>query len=465
MNSELELNFGNLEKKATIEDYKEYFKGSEVMAYLDKLYNKELSISYKPQNIKKLPEVANGTIKDLLSKYPNYLNVVKKLDLENVIDRDIKVLSGGELQRLAIAATMLKDSDIYILDEPSSYLDIKQRLNLCRFLKEELNEKKSIIVIEHDLIVLDYLCDLIHITFGEPGAYGVFSSLYTSKVGINSFLSGYLKSENIRFRNFSISFLKSLDFISKKREIPIIEWKDDIIKKGDFKLNIKSGLISKYDIVGILGENGTGKSTFMENIASKNNNLISNEDLEDLNVSYKNQYIEGKNGILVREFLLNAIVKNKNDLINPLDIEPLFEKDLGTLSGGELQRVMIAKCLSDEKADIYLLDEPSAYLDVEQKVILGKVIKDFNYNKEKPLFIIDHDLMLIDYICNKLIIFKGETGIECETSTPLKIDEGMNLFLKDIGITFRRDEHSNRPRPNKKDSQIDQEMKKKNVYY
>ncbi|MDD3263884.1 MAG: ribosome biogenesis/translation initiation ATPase RLI [Candidatus Nanoarchaeia archaeon] len=465
LNSNLELNFGNLEKKATIEDYKEYFKGSEVMNYLNKLYNKELSISYKPQNIKTLPEVANGTIKELLSKYPNYLKVLEKLDLKDVIDRDIKVLSGGELQRLAIAATMLKEADIYILDEPSSYLDIKQRLNLCGFLKEELNEKKSIIVIEHDLIVLDYLCDLIHITFGEPGAYGVFSALYTSKVGINSFLGGFLKNENIRFRDFSISFLKSLDFISKKKEIPIIEWKNSEIKKGDFKLKIKEGIISKYDIVGILGENGTGKSTFMDNIASKNNNLISNEDIKDLKISYKNQYIEGKNGIIVKDFLKEAVANNRNDLVTPLNVDTLLEKDLGTLSGGELQRVMITKCLSDKEADIYLLDEPSAYLDVEQKVVLGKIIKDFSYNNEKPLFIIDHDLMLMDYICNKLIVFKGKPGIECETSIPLKIDDGMNLFLKDIGITFRRDEHSFRPRPNKKDSQIDQEMKKKNKYY
>lgn len=463
LNSTLEPNFGDSTKKATIDDYKEYFKGSEVMTYLEKLYNKDLSISYKPQNIKSLPEVAKGTIRDLLSKYENYENVLKDLDLWDMVDRNINVLSGGELQRLAICATMLKDSDIYILDEPSSYLDIKQRLKLCGFLKKQINEKKSIIVIEHDLIVLDYLCDLIHITFGEPGAYGVFSSLYTSKVGINSFLHGFLKSENIRFRDYPISFLKSNEFLKKKSSENVLEWKKSEINLGDFRLVVDEGKISKNDIIGILGENGTGKSTFMNNIAVKNNDILDAND--ELKISYKPQYIEAKKNVIVKDFLKDAIINYKNDLVVPMNITALLEKDLTSLSGGELQRVMIVKCLSDPDSDIFLLDEPSAYLDVEQKVVLGKIIKEFNYNYEKPLFIIDHDLMLIDYICNKLVVFQGKPGIECKTSTPTSIEAGMNLFLRDVGITFRRDEQTNRPRPNKLDSQIDQTMKKKNKYY
>lgn len=454
-------NLGKLSQDVEFEDIKEYFKGSEMVTYLKDMYDAKQKVALKPQNIKEIPKIVKGTVFDLLCKYDDFEKYLDMMDLLHLKDREVSVLSGGELQRLAIVTTMLKDADIYILDEPSSFLDIKQRLKLSTFLRSLLNENKSIIVIEHDLIVLDYLCDLVHITFGKPGAYGVVSSLYNSKMGINSFLDGFLKAENMRFRDYKISFLKPPEFSATKNDEHAVEWDEFNVKFETFNLEVTEGYLGKRDVVGIVGENGTGKSTFMNKIAGKYNN----DEESELKVSYKPQYLEINEDLPVRLFLRDAIAKHSKDIVRPLSIEPLFDKTLSQLSGGELQRVHVAKCLSDDSADFYLLDEPSAYLDVEQKVVLGKILRDFNYNFEKPLLVIDHDLMLIDYISDKLIIFSGEPGRNCKAEGPFEVNKGMNHFLKDVGVTFRRDEVTHRPRPNKVDSQKDKEMKRNKTYY
>jgi len=128
-------------------------------------------------------------------------DITEKLDLGNAMDADIKELSGGELQRVAIAACLARDADVYLIDEPSSYMDVRERINMAKVVREIAEEtKKYVFVIEHDLIVLDYLSDYIHVIYGVPGAYGVISNIKSTRVGINEYLSGYLRSENVRFR-------------------------------------------------------------------------------------------------------------------------------------------------------------------------------------------------------------------------------------------------------------------------
>jgi len=167
---------------------------------------------------------------------------------------------------------------------------------------------------------------------------------------------------------------------------------------------------------------------------------------------------------VVVNFLRKAIQKYTNQLINPLHIKPLFMKKLNELSGGELQRVSIALCLSQD-ADLYLLDEPSAYLDVEQRLIVSKIIGDFMDQKGSTALIVDHDLLFIDYISQNLIVFDGKPAIEGRVDGPFTMEEGMNLFLKGVGVTFRRDNESHRPRANKVGSFKDREQKDKGKLY
>jgi ATP-binding cassette subfamily E protein 1 len=139
-------------------------------------------------------------------------------------------------------------------------------------------------------------------------------------------------------------------------------------------------------------------------------------------------------------------------------------RKLNELSGGELQRVAIAHCLSQD-ADIILMDEPSAYLDVEQRLIVSKVIKEMMATTGKSAIIVDHDLLFIDYLSDKLIVFDGEPAIRGLANPPMSMDEGMKKFLSELNITFRRDEENYRPRINKEDSQKDREQKSSGKLY
>ena len=150
--------------------------------------------------------------------------------------------------------------------------------------------------------------------------------------------------------------------------------------------------------------------------------------------------------------------------MKPLNIDPLMDQDVLNLSGGELQRVAIALCLGTP-ADIYLIDEPSAYLDSEQRIICAKVIKRFIMHAKKTAFIVEHDFIMATYLADRVIVYEGEPAVNATATTPRDLLSGMNLFLSNLEITFRRDPSNFRPRINKADSTKDTEQKKLGQYY
>ena len=137
---------------------------------------------------------------------------------------------------------------------------------------------------------------------------------------------------------------------------------------------------------------------------------------------------------------------------------------MNQLSGGELQRVAIAECLSKE-ADLYLLDEPSAYLDVEQRLKVSKIIRDVMELRGTSALVVDHDILFIDYLSNSLIVFDGKPAVKGTVKGPFDMSQGMNMFLGDIDMTFRRDEETKRPRANKSDSIMDRKQKSEGKLY
>jgi ATP-binding cassette subfamily E protein 1 len=182
-------------------------------------------------------------------------------------------------------------------------------------------------------------------------------------------------------------------------------------------------------------------------------------------ISYKPQYINYSGEKKVADLFENAnFEKVRAELLKPLELEPLLEKKAKNLSGGEMQRLSIALCLS-KKADIYLLDEPSAYLDVEQRLSVAKVIKTQMDVKDCSALVIDHDLTFIDYISDKLIVFTGEPSNEGKAEGPFPMREGMNKLLSYLEITVRRDKDTKRPRINKIGSVLDREQKQEGKYY
>ena len=462
----LQPNLGKIENTKT--DFKElisYFKGTETQKFFEKLRDKKIKAAYKPQQVDLIPKANKGKVIDLLKKVDekNILEkIVKELDLKNILENDIEKVSGGELQRIAIAATVMKDANVYFFDEPTSYLDIKQRIRVSNFIKNLANEDTAVIVIEHDLIILDHMTDLVQIMYGEEGAYGIVSQPKSTRMAINVYLHGYLKEENVRFRDKTIKF-QVRPPLTKKKEESIVTWENIKKQLENFTLEAPEGQLYKSDVVGILGENGIGKTSFVRILA---NDLESDTGSikEEIKVSYKPQYLKTDDDNMVMAFLGVKVKKYETQLMRPLKIKPLLMKKMNELSGGELQRVVIANALAED-ADLFLLDEPSAYLDVEQRLIVSKAIRDFMETTGKTCLVVDHDLLFLDYLSDDLIVFDGTPAIKGICKGPFSMKEGMNLFLEDLNISLRRDEESKRPRINKENSVKDREQKAKGELY
>ncbi len=460
----LEPNLGR-DTKASFEDIIKYFKGTESQKFFENVKGKKIIVSYKPQQVELIPKQFKGKVIDLLKKVDEkkkLSEIADTLDLNDFLQTDISNISGGELQRVAIAATVLKNANLYIFDEPTSYLDIKQRIKISKFIKNLADENTAVVVVEHDLIILDYMADLVNIMYGEKGAYGIVSLPKATKTGMNTFLEGYLKDDNVRFRDSRITFVPRQH--AKEKEKPVmVEW--DFLQKslGEFMLSTEEGKIRARNVCGVLGENGIGKTTFVKILAG-----VLEQDRGEIKgkvrVSYKPQYLQSDSDELVASFLHEAIQKFDVQLVKPLSLKDLFTKKLSELSGGELQKVAIAKCLSQE-ADLYLLDEPSAYLDVEQRLLVSKIMRDIIELGHKSCLVVDHDILFVDYLSDELVVFEGKPAKHGIVKGPFPMQEGMNLFLESLKITMRRDLESHRPRINKPESQMDRKQKSEGRLY
>ncbi len=462
------------EKPGSYKDVISYFKGTEMQAFFQSLADGKLKAALKPQHVEMIAKSFKGKVRALLKKADErgmFERVCSDLSLSGFLDTDISKVSGGELQRIAIAATVMKDSDLYIFDEPTSYLDIKQRLVVSGFIRSLAKENKAVVVIEHDLIALDYISDLVNIMYGKEDSFGIVSLPKASKAAINAYLEGFLKEENVRIRDKRISFdtIKQQD--SKATEL-LIEWPEIRKKLGKFELQILPGKIYKNEIIGIVGENGIGKTTAIRILAGElepdsfksiQEEKAFKEGFKELKISYKPQYLGNSKEEQVASFLAEAM-QYENELIVPLKLKELFNKKLSELSGGELQRAYIAKALAADSV-LVLLDEPSAYLDIEQRLLVSKVIRNFAESKNKAIVVVDHDLVFIDYISKKLIVFDGLPAKSGISRGPMEMEKGMNMLLSRLGITLRRDSISKRPRINKPGSQKDVEQKKAGSYY
>lgn len=462
---QIQPNLGDWKKPADFKEIISHFKGTEMQGFLEKLHKDEITLSYKPQQVDLIPKQFSGTVKELLQKVDKenkLLEIVQQLGLTHFMDTSVAQVSGGELQRVAIAATVLKKANLFLFDEPTSYLDIKQRIKMSQFIRSLANEQTAVMAIEHDLIILDYMTDLVNIMYGQEGAYGVVSGLKSTREGINSFLDGYLREENTRFRDHAIKFDKSQKS-SGGVSRPLISW--TALKKtlGQFKLEAEASSLNRGEIVGILGENGIGKTSFVKMLAG-----VLEPDSGGIEpkvkVSYKPQYLETDSEMMVMVFLQDAINKFSIPLIKPLEVEKLFTKKLCELSGGELQRVSIVKCLSQD-AELFLLDEPSAYLDVEQRLLISKVISALAEERGITILVVDHDLMFLDYLSDRLMVFSGVPAKHGTLRGPFAMETGMNMFLQEVGITLRRDLNSKRPRINKPGSVKDREQRQENKWY
>ena len=434
-----------------------YLRGSELLTYFEKIPN--LKVSYKPQNIFELMQFE--TVKDLFEQFGSddkQKEIIDDLAIDRYFSKEMGTLSGGELQKVAIAIACLKEADIYFFDEPLAYLDIVERIRVSDFIRNLAQKGSAVVVIEHDLLLLDYMTDFINITYGQPSCYGIISPIRASKNAINSYLDGFLREEQMRFRDKPIRFnFGSRDEMSASK---LFEWPSFSKTLPGFSLKIQEGRINKKGIVGIAGKNATGKTVFVKCLAG----IMETDNQEfkpKLKVSYKPQYINPSES-LVLELIRQEKVSKR--IISLLKLDPLMLRKLSELSGGELQKVAVAACLAKD-ADLYLIDEPSAHLDVEERLLVADAIQDVIKEKESGAFIVDHDLLFLSYISDSLIVFSGKPSKEGHSSEVHKIVEGMNEILKMLDITVRKDPESGRPRINSKDSVLDREQREKGKFF
>ncbi len=429
-----------------------------------------IRVALKPQNVDKLPKRINGTVHDLLTKVDErglLEATTRSLGIDHLLQRTVQQLSGGELQRMAICATILRDAEVYFFDEPSSYLDIHERMRIVRII-QDLAETKRVIVIEHDLAVLDVLADLVHIVYGKKGAFGIFTPARSTRQAINTYLDGFLPEENVRIRDKPIKFLRHRD---RNAEIgtPVVSWGGLEKQLGEFKLTSGEGAVHRSEVVGVVGSNGTGKSTMVKILAGEHE-YDGGWVTADATISYKPQHIDVDIDGSVQLWLDSELGPRWRsgefnvNVIKALGIDQLLPKRVKKLSGGERQAVSIAVCLGRE-ADLYLLDEPSAHLDANARMEAAKAIRRTMEANEKSAFVIDHDVYFIDIVSDSLLVFEGKGGVEGRATGPYNLREGMNRFLAGVDVTFRRDHDSRRPRINKNESRKDREQRNSGDYY
>ncbi len=472
LSGEIRLNLGDYETPPDWATIITHYRGSSLQGYFQIMSEGKLRVSSKPQYVDKIPKAVSGNVGDLLEKVDERRTldkIAEQLELKQLWDRSLDVLSGGELQRVAVTATMCREADVYLFDEPSSYLDVKQRLEVARAIRSLKTAQKTVIVAEHDLAIIDYLSDQICVFYGEPGVYGVVSNVHGVRTGINIYLEGYIPDENMRFRKEAILFHEKPPAASSTAGETFLEWEPFEKTLEEFKLGVHGGEVRRGSIIGILGPNGIGKTTFVKILAG----IEGTDDKRgfgELKVSYKPQYIAAEYEDTVQELLMSVAKENyssgwyRTEIILPLKVNLLLDRNVNELSGGELQKIAIAACLSRD-AELFLLDEPSAYLDVEERLNMAKAIRRIIENHNVTAFVVEHDVVTLDFIADQLMVFKGKPGVEGVANPPTSLRKGMNLFLKDMQVTFRRDAATKRPRVNKEDSKRDKLQKDIGEYY
>ena len=475
LSGKLKPNLGKYENPPEWDEIFKHYSGTELKQHFQKIEQNQIRASIKPQQIQHLAEAFDGTGNELLDKYDERgvtRELVRELGLQNSMEQSLKELSGGELQRIAVAAAASKDTEFYFFDEPSSYNDVFQRIGVARVIQSLAKIGKSVMVVEHDLTLLDFLSDYIEVLYGEPTAYGIVSNILSTKIGINVFLDGYLPNENVRFRDKKFS----MDVSSSSTETDIFQEGSEVVKYprleknfDSFSVVIEPGRVRKGEVLGIMGANALGKTTMMKMIAGVQKPDVGSID-KKIKIAYKPQYLQNDFDVEVIALLEKASggpiegSQEEEQILDPLKIRKLYNKSVKNLSGGELQKVAVASCLI-QKVDLYALDEPSAFLDVEDRIAVAKFLQKFVRSFGKSAIIIDHDLQLMDLVSDSMIIFEGESGKAGIATSPMPKPEAMNRFLKSLDMSFRRDEKSLRPRVNKMESRLDKDQKTSGNFY
>ena len=463
-------NLGDYEHPGEWSKVLEHYRGTALHAHFERVAKGELTSVVKPQYVDRLADEPL-TVREFVAAADGRTQaVLDDVGLAGRADRRLSELSGGELQLTAIARTLATDADLYLVDEPSSYLDIVHRLEVARLLRR-LGETKSVLVVEHDLGLLDYLADQAHLLYGESAAFGVISHPIPMRSAINTYLTGYLKDENVRFRTEPVRFVAHPPKPPVRQNV-LVNFPELEKEFPRFHLTVGAGTLAKGETVGVVGPNATGKTTFVRMLAGVEPPTRGSPP-PGVTVSYKPQYLKATQPASLRERSIALAADPSFDgklfereLVPGLHLDEVMDVALTDLSGGELQRAAVALALA-RPATLYLLDEPSAYLDADERMSMARLIRRQVERQAVTALVVDHDVYFLDLACDALMVFRpdADDGSRGRGDGPFPMREGMNRLLRTVDITFRRDAETLRPRINREGSVLDREQRAKGEYY
>lgn len=404
------------------------------------------TLAVKPQELTGASKEKTGALLKKI-KSERMQELFKTFDLQELEEKPLNALSGGELQRVIVAAALARNEEILVLDEPFAFLDYAYRIRLVHYLKEKFSEKK-VLVVDHDLSLLSYLCGQVYLLYGQSGAFGVCSQSYATERGINMFLEGFIAPENTRFRDQPLKYKPQPAETKKDVSFTIPQVK---VKKGSFSVeNPAEVKLFQGEVVGVVGRNGIGKSTIATRLAKT---------FPD-GITLKKQLLE-KTDEQVSTFLI-AKDNFASSYINAMGLKRLEYHSVNNLSGGEHQKLEVYKALSQDKP-VVILDEPTNMMDVNGRILLSKLLHD-KANTCTTIMVIDHDLEFLLNTVDRLLVLEGTPGKHGSVKGVYAKEEGVALLLGDFGLSYRRDEATKRLKLNKQGSTKDRELKEKGKY-
>ena len=358
---------------------------------------------------------------------------VADFSLETLMDRDIFELSGGEKQQIACGSVYATEPLVYVFDEPSSNMDAVAIECFKKILLELKRQGKTIVVSEHRLYFLKDLADkFIYFEKGE------IKHTFTG----DEFIS--MKNEELFALGLRHSQLENIEvetFELQKESQEVLSYNNIICKKGSRAvLDIRSLSFDKNDIVAIIGENGSGKTTFSEMssglIKYKGDVCLEGVRLNSKQLTKKSYTVmQDVNRQLfcstVREELsLGAKGNDVNldDIMSKMLIKEFEDRHPGSLSGGQKQRVAICSAIAAKK-EIMFYDEPTSGLDYEGMNNFCKIIKE-NRNNHLVTMVITHDLELVLGCCTKVLHLGKCEILDCYPVDEEGISKLKKYFIK-----------------------------------
>lgn len=405
---------------------------------------KEMSNSYKEETLIKYNELLESY--EFLGGYTykkEYITALNKFGFNtDVYNKKISEFSGGELTKLSLLKLLLSRPDLLILDEPTNHLDITAIEWLENYLKEY---KNNIILVSHDRMFLDSICNIIYlIKYGTTKKYvGNYTSYIKQREeDYIKALKDYnrQKKEIKRLEElvdrFKYKPTKAKMAMSKLKQIEkmVKIEKPETFDKKTFKINFNPTTTSYKDVLklknlsvgytkelfnidlnleredklGIIGDNGIGKSTLIKTITGvippiKGKVILG----QNVKYAYFSQQLENLN----KENTIYDEIKNTFNEMTPLEVRTLLGsfnfkgddvfKQIKDLSGGEKVRVSLCKILNS-KPNLLILDEPTNHLDLINKETIESLLTDY----KGTLIIVSHDRYLINKVCTKLLVIE-----------------------------------------------------------